>query len=65
MSNRDLEILCSIILIIYGLNFWYGKRENYRLAHAWLDLVRQVLADNFGKIGSNNSIKSAKDVVFE
>lgn len=65
MSNRELELLCFVILIVYGINFWLGKRENYRLAHAWLGLVRQVLADNFGKIGSNSFIKGPKDVIFE
>jgi hypothetical protein len=54
MINRELELFCTFIILIYGINYWYGRRENQRLAHAWLDLVKPVLADNFGKIGSNN-----------
>jgi hypothetical protein len=65
MSNRELEFFCSVILIIYGINFWYGKRENQMIAYEWLGLVKQVLADNFSKIGSNNAVKGIKDVVFE
>lgn len=65
MSNRELELFCSVILIIYGLNFWYGIRENRKIAYAWLGLVNQVLADNFSKIGSNNAVKGIEDVVFE
>lgn len=65
MNNRELELFCAVLLVIYGINFWVGKRENYRLANAWLDLVRQVLADNFGKIGTISSVKNEKDVKFE
>ena len=65
MSNRELEFFCSVILIIYGINFWHGKRENQKIAHEWLALVKQVLADNFSKIGSNNAVSGIKDVIFE
>jgi hypothetical protein len=65
MSNRELEFFCSVILIIYGINFWYGKCDNQKIAHEWLGLVKQVLADNFSKIGSNNAVSGIKDVVFE
>jgi hypothetical protein len=65
MVNRELELFCSFILLIYGINYWYGRRENHRIAHDWLDLVKQVVADNFAKIGTNNQVRGPTDVIFQ
>jgi hypothetical protein len=46
-----VEVLCSFILVTYLVNFILGKRLNSRLAHRWLDTVKQVIVDNFSVVG--------------
>ncbi len=60
-----IEVLCFFILLIYGINFYLGKRANEKLANDWLDSVRQVIADNFGIVGSVNHVTKASQVTYE
>lgn len=58
-------MLCFFILIVYGINFYLGKKVNEKLAYDWLDSVRQVLADNFAIIGSVNHVTKPSQVIYE
>jgi len=42
-----IEIIYIVVIILYGLNYWYGSRKNLQIANKWLDSVKDVLENNF------------------
>lgn len=59
-----LEVLCFMICAIYGFNFLIGRNFNRVLARAWTRQVKQVIADNFSRVGVWE-VKGPNDVYYE
>ncbi|CDW86861.1 UNKNOWN [Stylonychia lemnae] len=65
VDQHLIEIICLVTFLSYLITFIYGKRVNRQIADKWLMEVRQVLADNFARIGQSSQIKTKDDVYFE
>ena len=60
-----LELLCSIVILGYVLNYFWGRLINKRLAMAWLDAVRHPIAENFSVVGRTTRVSTSNQVHFE
>jgi len=60
-ENYYLEILMTVGLVIYFLNFFTGKAKNQKMANAWFSSNRALLESNFSLIGDDGS-KNIDDI---
>ena len=60
-ENYYLEILMSVGLIIYFLNFFTGKTKNQKMASAWFSANRTLLESNFSLVGDDGA-KNVEDI---
>jgi len=51
-ERYSIEFTIIAVIVVSGLNYVCGRIQNKNHARRWLDAVRQILIDNFAKIGS-------------
>jgi hypothetical protein len=60
-----LELLCTVTIAAYVLNYFWGRLINKRLAMGWLDAVRHPIAENFSVVGRATRVSTSNQVQFE
>jgi len=60
-ENYYLEILMTVGLVIYFLNFFTGKAKNQKIANAWFSSNKALLESNFALVGDDGS-KNIEDI---
>jgi len=60
-----LELICTVTIVAYGLNYFWGRLINKRLAIGWLDAVRHPIAENFSVVGRATRVSASNQVHFE
>ncbi|KHJ49036.1 hypothetical protein D918_00154 [Trichuris suis] len=51
--DYSVEIGFIVALLLYLINYVYGKTKNFNLASAWFDANRDFLAENFSIVGDD------------
>jgi hypothetical protein len=51
--NYVWEIVMIAVILVYFVNFLYGKSKNYRLVSTWYTAHRELLERNFALVGDN------------
>jgi len=60
-ENYYLEILMTLGLIVYFLNFFTGKAKNQKLANVWFSANKSLLESNFSLVGDDGA-KNVEDI---
>lgn len=60
-ENYYLEILMTVGLVVYFLNFFTGKAKNQKIASAWFGANRALLESNFSLVGDDGA-KNVEDI---
>ena len=53
--NYIYEIVLLVFIILYFVNFLYGKSKNYRLVYTWFQSHRELLERNFSVVGDDGN----------
>ncbi len=57
-TNYIWEIVLIVFILIYLINFLYGKSKNYRFVQTWFNAHRELLERNFCVVGDDgNSVQ--------
>ena len=54
-TNYIYEIRMLVVILIYSINYIYGKTKNYSLVNVWYQAHRQLLHKNFALVGDDGS----------
>jgi len=60
-ENYYLEIMMTVGLIVYFLNFFTGKAKNQKIANVWFNANKALLESNFSLVGDDGS-KNVEDI---
>ena len=60
-ENYYLEILMTIGLLVYFLNFFAGKAKNQKMANVWFSANKALLEANFALVGDDGA-KNIEDI---
>jgi len=59
-SSYQVESVMLIVIIIYALNFIYGKSKNHSLAQNWYAFSQPILEQQFALVGDDGISESPK-----
>jgi len=61
MEDYYMEMAILVFFVLYGLNYFYGKRENAEIVSSWLATSFPVFEKNFTYFGDGKGTKLIKD----
>eukprot|EP01114_Cavostelium_apophysatum_P020879 TRINITY_DN7125_c0_g1_i1.p1 TRINITY_DN7125_c0_g1~~TRINITY_DN7125_c0_g1_i1.p1 ORF type:complete len:387 (+),score=99.99 TRINITY_DN7125_c0_g1_i1:86-1246(+) len=57
-----IEAFYVFLIVAYGLNYWFGKKQNDRIASTWVESVAPIFGSNFTKYGDGTIIKESNHI---
>ncbi|VUZ44439.1 unnamed protein product, partial [Hymenolepis diminuta] len=60
-NKYTIEMILLAIIFVYLVNYLHGRSVNFRIANAWYETHRDILAANFALVGDNPSILSVDE----